>query len=115
MARRALSPVTPPAGVAAWLEGFLEGSGLILVHDARLFGLLDGWLTNLSTDVFQEVLPLLRRTFSQFPAPERRALGEKARSGEARAASSLDGNVDPARAALVLPLVRQLLGLEVKS
>ncbi|AFZ67724.1 DUF5682 family protein [Deinococcus peraridilitoris] len=113
--KQALAGVNPPSRVAAWLEGFLEGSGLVLVHDARLLGLIDDWLVGLSGDAFQEVLPLLRRTFTRFPAPERRTLGERIRSGEVRALHTRAEELDAERAALVLPVVAQLLGLEVMA
>ncbi|WP_304452975.1 DUF5682 family protein [Nocardiopsis sp. YSL2] len=74
----AMSPGTEPADAAAWLEGFLQGSGLILVHDEQLFGLIDTWLLSLPEERFTAVLPLLRRTFGAFDAPERRAIGEAA-------------------------------------
>lgn len=44
----ALSPGTPPSDAAAWIEGFVgggSGGGLLLMHDERLLGLVDGWLT----------------------------------------------------------------------
>ena len=34
----------PPARAAAWVEGFLAGGGLLLVHDDALLALVDGWL-----------------------------------------------------------------------
>ncbi|WP_067175632.1 DUF5682 family protein [Microtetraspora niveoalba] len=78
---RAMSPGHPPARAAAWIEGFLSGGGLLLVHDPRLLAAVDGWLTGLSPEAFVDVLPLLRRTFGAFAAPERRAIGERVRSG----------------------------------
>ncbi|WP_231640783.1 DUF5682 family protein [Nocardiopsis sp. NRRL B-16309] len=83
----AMSPGTEPADAAAWLEGFLQGSGLILVHDDHLFGLIDTWLLSLPEERFTAVLPLLRRTFGGFDAPERRAIGE--------AAARVDGSPRP--------------------
>src|SRR5262249_50043043 len=68
-------PVTRPA---AWMEGFLAGDGLLLVHDERLLALVDAWLTGIPAEAFVEVLPLLRRTFSGYPAPQRRMIGERA-------------------------------------
>nr|BFE81130.1 hypothetical protein GCM10020093_037310 [Planobispora longispora] len=50
------------------------------MHDARLLGLIDGWLTGLVPEAFVDVLPLLRRTFGAFAAPERRSIGERVRS-----------------------------------
>ncbi|GAB3732435.1 DUF5682 family protein [Nocardiopsis nanhaiensis] len=71
----AMSPGTEPARAAAWLEGFLQGSGLILVHDPQLLGLIDTWLLGLSEERFTAVLPLLRRTFGAFDGPERQEIG----------------------------------------
>ncbi|MEX2627529.1 MAG: DUF5682 family protein, partial [Ilumatobacteraceae bacterium] len=44
---RALSGGTPPAVGARFVEGFLAGSGTVLVHDAALRELLDRWLGTL--------------------------------------------------------------------
>ena len=75
---RALSAGAAAADAAGWAEGFLAGSGLLLVHDERLLRLVDTWLAGLDPDTFQAVLPALRRTFGGFAPPERRAIGEKA-------------------------------------
>ncbi|WP_329083701.1 DUF5682 family protein [Streptosporangium sp. NBC_01469] len=77
---RAMSAGHPPARAAAWIEGFLSGGGLLLVHDPRLLGLVDEWLTGLAPEAFVDVLPLLRRTFGAFAAPERRSIGSRVRS-----------------------------------
>ncbi|MFC8937432.1 DUF5682 family protein [Streptomyces griseoincarnatus] len=117
----ALSPGTPPADAAAWIEGFVGGSGggLLLVHDERLFGLVDRWLTAVPTEAFTDVLPLLRRTFSAYESGVRRTLGELVRRGPGRrdrtdtAAAGAPGfgpGVDEARADAVLPVLRLLLG-----
>jgi hypothetical protein len=75
---RALSPGVAPASAAGWAEGFLAGSGLLLVHDERLLALVDGWLAGLTEEAFGVALPALRRTFGEFAPPERRAIGEQA-------------------------------------
>ncbi|MGH6656305.1 MAG: DUF5682 family protein, partial [Actinocrinis sp.] len=75
---RALSRGTEPAAAAGWLEGFLAGTGLVLAHDKTLLRLLDQWLGVLDADRFEQVLPLLRRTFATFAAPERRTIGQRA-------------------------------------
>jgi hypothetical protein len=114
----ALSPGAEPTAAAAWVDGFLRGSGTLLVHDATLFPLLDAWLTDLSADVFIAVLPLLRRTVSTFSAPERRRLGERAAHGDGRARGSAhadQSDFDAARAAAVLPTIARLLGIEQGS
>jgi hypothetical protein len=106
-----------PARAAAWIEGFLAGGGLLLVHDAQLLSLVDGWLAAIPADTFIEVLPLLRRTFAEFAVPERRAIGERARALSGRSATAggtgSDDDLDHARAALVLPTLRLLLGRDV--
>ncbi|MEO3791489.1 DUF5682 family protein [Nonomuraea sp. B10E15] len=106
---RAMSRGQPPARAAAWVEGFLAGGGLLLVHDPRLLGLVDGWLTGLSPDQFTDVLPLLRRTFGTFAAPERRAVGERLRSAGREAGESAQA-VDERRAAPAVATVLSILG-----
>jgi hypothetical protein len=102
---------TPPARGAAWIEGFLAGGGLLLVHDHRLLALVDGWLAGIPADTFVEVLPLLRRTFGEFSQPERRAIGERARRlGDDTAAPEPTQVLDRDRVAPVLPTLALLLG-----
>ena len=107
------------ARAAAWIEGFLAGSGLVLLHDESLLRLIDGWLRAVPGESFADVLPLLRRTFATFAASERRQIGERVRRlGADRAGAALGeadgsgGDVDPERAAPVLAVVSRLLGLE---
>jgi hypothetical protein len=116
---RALSVGSTPTAKAAWIEGFLAGGGLLLVHDATLLATLDAWLTGLRPEEFVDVLPLLRRTFGEFEVAERRQLGQQLRrldgSGTAVGArSSSDwSDVDDARAAPAVATVARLLGLPV--
>lgn len=119
-----LSPGTPPADAAAWIEGFVgggSGGGMLLVHDERLLGLVDAWLTGVPAEAFTDVLPLLRRTFSAYEPGVRRTLGELVRrgpgagSGAAGTGSGIPGfaaEFDTVRADAVLPVVRLLLGLD---
>lgn len=115
---RALSPGEDPARAGAWVEGFLTGSGLVLVHDDALWQILDRWLSLLPEERFVEVLPLLRRTVATFAGDERRALGERARRGMGESASPTAAGgaaveaLDPARVEVVLPTLRMLLGLD---
>ncbi|WP_328424440.1 DUF5682 family protein [Streptomyces sp. NBC_00443] len=122
----ALSPGTPPGDAAAWIEGFVgggSGGGMLLVHDERLLGLVDTWLTGVSAEAFTDVLPLLRRTFSAYEAGVRRTLGELVRRGPGERGSREAGGsgagipgfgaeLDVERADAVVPVVRLLLGLD---
>nr|WP_203614926.1 DUF5682 family protein [Streptomyces sp. SID13726] len=119
-----LSPGTPPGDAAAWIEGFVgggSGGGMLLVHDERLLGLVDAWLTGVSAEAFTDVLPLLRRTFSAYEPGVRRTLGELVRRGPGQRGGTAGGGsgipgfgpeLDGERADAVLPVVRLLLGLD---
>lgn len=120
----ALSPGTPPADAAAWIDGFVggPGGGLLLVHDERLLALLDGWLTGVPAEAFTAVLPLLRRTFGAYEPGVRRTLGELvARGPEAPGPGSaalvpgFAAALDEERADGVLPLLALVLGTEVPA
>ncbi len=118
----ALSAGTPPADAAAWIDGFVGGGsgGMLLVHDERLLGLVDAWLTSVPDTAFTDVLPLLRRTFSAYEPGVRRTLGELVRRGPADGPATavpvgvpgFAATLDEERAAAVLPVVRLLLGLD---
>jgi Family of unknown function (DUF5682) len=75
----ALSVGVQAADKAQWAEGFLSGSGLLLAHDRDLLAILDRWVASLSAQEFLDALPLLRRTFGEFAAPERSSIGRAAR------------------------------------
>ncbi len=112
---QALSPGTPPTDGAAFVEGFLAGSGTVLVHDTDLLGALDRWLSSLTPDAFESVLVLLRRTFGVFEAAERRQLMTLIAGGSVERHVGFSDDVDADRAARALITVRQLLGLPVDS
>ena len=108
-----LSHGNEPAKASAWLEGFLSGSGLLLLHDERLLGIVDRWLAGLSRDTFEQVCPIARRTFSTFETAERRQIGEKinrATSLDATAAPIVTDDYDPVRGAMVEPILHLILG-----
>ncbi|HEY8459680.1 MAG TPA: DUF5682 family protein, partial [Blastocatellia bacterium] len=114
----ALSTANEPAQAAAWIEGFLKGSGILLLHDETLWRTLDEWLTALPKDGFIALAPLLRRVFSTFASSERRRMGERALRGTAGASRSTPGarpnpeDFDQARAEAALPALARLLGLK---
>jgi len=103
------NPVDPLA-TAAWLEGFLRGSGLLLIVNDPLWHILNDWVRALPEAAFIELLPLLRRTFSSFEKAERRQLGERVAHGSvALGRPETAADLDPARAAQMLPILTLLL------
>ncbi|GAA2727142.1 DUF5682 family protein [Actinocorallia aurantiaca] len=105
---RAVSPGTPPARTAAWLEGLLSDGALLLIHDTALLTLLDSWLTALPPDAFTAVLPLLRRTFGSHTPPERRTLAARLHNLTAPAPLPAE-DLDLARAAPAVTTVLSFL------
>ncbi len=110
----ALSPGNDAAQASAWVEGFLRGSGTVLLHDERLLAIVDRWVCSLPPETFEQVCPIARRTFSTFAKPERRTIGEHLRRGVRAAQPSagvIDGDDDDlARCELVDPVLRLILG-----
>ncbi len=119
LARRSLSTANPTREAANWVEGVTRGSGLALLHQDQLWHALDDWLRELDTGVFIETLPLLRRAFSGFAGPERRAMGEKVRTigGRSNSLPLIDPKeqLDRERANLVLPVLSQILGVKIED
>jgi hypothetical protein len=111
----AMSSAAAPAISAAWLEGFLKGSGTLLLVDNDLWTVVYNWMHQLEEDAFKQLLPLLRRTFSGFSKAERRKLGEKAKGGTNGTAGlhqqAMD-NIDTTRALKGIPVVLQMLGIK---
>lgn len=108
---QALSVGNEPGPAAAWLDGFLNRSGMVLLHDPQLWSMVDDWLAGLSDDSFTRELPLLRRAFAAFSMPERRQLGERA-GRQGAAPKTILADWDATRAEKPLPLLRLLLGIE---
>jgi hypothetical protein len=109
---RALSVGTKVATKASWLEGFLAGGGLLLVHDDDLLALLDDWLTGLSPTDFVDVLPLLRRTTSSFEVGERRNIADQLKGRSETTGPTSTTTPDPvaeARAAKAVATVATIL------
>jgi hypothetical protein len=118
---RALSAGADAAATAAWVDGFLAGGGLLLVHDTELLDLLDAWVAGLGPEDFLRVLPLVRRTFGDFAAGERRGIGEAVRrpvrgggppaaGGAGHTEGAADAAVDEERAVPAMRAVAALLG-----
>ncbi len=108
---QALSPGTPPSTGAAFIEGFLAGSGTVLVHDADLLGVVDRWLASLAPAAFDAVFVLLRRTFGAFEAAERRQIMALLDGRQRDRDIGFGRDVDAERAAAALRTVRFMLGI----
>ena len=102
----------PVASTAAWLEGFLKGSGTILLIDDELWEMVNSWVGQLEEELFVQALPLLRRTFSMFTHPERRKIGEKVKQGTGKKSTDLKSinNFDTERAKKGIPIIMELFG-----
>lgn len=98
---------------AYWLDGFLQGSALLLLHQPALWALIDNWVADLEEDRFTEVLPLMRRTFSRFEGPEREQMlaraGRKMDMEHLAGARKEQADEQGYREA-VLPVLKMLLG-----
>jgi hypothetical protein len=117
MSRR-LSVGAPAGDAAAWLDGFLAGESVLLVHDPALLTIVDAWVSGITEHVFEDLLPLLRRTFARFRPPERRSIAEQVRRLGGDAQAGRDGRPDAVqldleRAMPAVARVAGLLGLEV--
>ncbi len=117
----ALSLAAPAPQAAAWVEGVLRGSGMLMLHQDGLWRALDRWLSNLTPETFEALLPILRRAFSNFQPPERRAMGEKVKNLSTlptaitgKQGSSAEHGQDilhQERAMSVLPVLAQIMGV----
>jgi hypothetical protein len=101
------------AGVGAhWIEGFFAGGGLVLLHDADLLNMVDDWMATVMGHTFDDVLPLLRRTFGGFPAAERRMIGAAIKDARGTAQQTVGPTDLTAALQAVTPTILLLLGLD---
>ncbi|MDO9356420.1 MAG: DUF5682 family protein [Solirubrobacteraceae bacterium] len=111
-----LSRVADADRGAAWIEGFLSGTGLVLLHDPDLLGVIDQWLTSVPAERFNDLLPVLRRAFARFPHGELRQIGAAIKAVAAptgaRAATpgTTPATLDLPRAEAALATTLELLG-----
>lgn len=111
---RRLSLGAAPIAGAAWLDGFLDGDAILLLHDHELLRIVDDWVSSVEETTFEDLLPLLRRTFSRFVPAERRSLGTQLRRrdlGRASGVAVVDRDFDWERAEPAVRRMAQLLGL----
>jgi hypothetical protein len=114
MSRR-LSVGAPADDAAAWLDGFLAGESVLLVHDPALLAIVDSWVAGIAEHVYEDLLPLLRRTFSRFRPAERRSIAEQVRrlGGDLGLPRPEESPLDLERAMPAVARVAALLGREV--
>jgi hypothetical protein len=110
---RQLSVGADATSGAAWLDGFLTGEALMLLHDDALLAVVDDWVSGVAEQTFDDLLPLLRRTFSAYQPAERRQIGRhlRDRGSDRPRATAVGLDLDRARPALAT--MARLLGLEV--
>ena len=97
---------------AFWLEGFLKGSDLLLLHDEQLWTLIDKWVNDLEGERFVHMLPLLRKAFSEFSESTRQQIREKLLAEKDATANEnkVLREYDQARAEEMLPYIEMILG-----
>ena len=84
----ALSYGTAPDEQANWIDGFLDGNPLLLVHDPTLLGIIDEWVRRIDDETFTDVLPVVRRAFGRWDAAARRQLASSVRRLGTRTAAA---------------------------
>lgn len=109
---RRLSVATPAREAAAWLDGLLSGDATLLVYDRRLLEIVDDWVAGVDDDIFDDVLPLLRRTFSAFSQPERREIGEQVSRIDGAGQTDSQPALDLASAGPAIRTMARYLGWE---
>lgn len=93
-----------------WLEGFLSGSGLLLLHDNALWRIVDEWLHTLREEEFIHLLPVLRRIFANYTPAERRQLARKVEKNASESVTESAGVYDVERGDRVLGVVALVAG-----
>ncbi|MDO4783651.1 MAG: DUF5682 family protein [Propionibacteriaceae bacterium] len=106
----ALSGGHLPPEQASWAEGLLTGDSLLLLHNPALLAIIDTWVQELSGDAFTEILPVMRRSFGTWTAPERRLLADRVNHLDQSEARE-EAEVDLEQFADVLATVDQILGV----
>ena len=98
---------------AQWIEGFLNGSGLLLIYNEALWRIVDSWMDSLEEDRFMEILPILRRTLSSFSHPERQKMMDLVKRGKVAMSQKMEeqANLNEERMEKVLPTLKLLLEL----
>ncbi len=122
--RLAYQNLTDPSDstqAAHWLAGLFQGGGSAIMLLEPLWRVLDRWLCDLPGERFMELLPILRRAFSEFKNSERQGMAKLiVRMNQPRDPNALETSADSAdawwneldqdRARLAIPILKQILG-----
>jgi len=112
---RSLAPAIPVLDAGAWLEGFIDESGEVFLHDDELFIVVDQWLQAAPEESFIEILPMMRRSFSDFDAVLRRRLMQRltktAKVARSSPVEQSESSIGASAFEQVLPLLAQLVEL----
>ena len=92
---------------ALWLEGFLYGPGIILLHHPQMWQVLNDWVVDLKENDFTAVLPYLRRAFSDYSESERSKL--LARLSQNQTTVLEKGTVGENTVMTILPVLKTIL------
>jgi Family of unknown function (DUF5682) len=94
-----------------WLEGFLKDAANVLIVEDDIWHIVNDWVAGLEMDIFLEILPLLRRTFSNYNSVERQKIAGKVSAGKQMSKSILQIELNEQRAKRVLPIIEKLLNI----
>ena len=102
-----LSVNAPSMEQAQWVEGFLYGSAMILIHHYPFWKIVDDWLDEVEEARFMEIVPVLRRTFAEFSPAEKRKLIHYARHG--RQEKSVEKrSLNQERIRIIMPVLEKI-------
>ena len=110
----ALSKGHAPIFSAKWIEGFLNGSGLLLIYNEQLWKIVDTWVSDLTEERFMDILPILRRTFSAFSAPEKEKMLNLVKQGKKKKRKNKQKEINKERAKKMIPTLEMLLGFSLQ-
>jgi len=80
---------------------------MILIHHFPFWKIVDDWLDEVPEDQFNEMVPVLRRTFAEFSPAEKRKLIYYARHG--RQEKLLEKrNLNQERVRVVMPMLKKI-------
>lgn len=107
---KALSIHDNPTYSGNWLEGFLTDGATVLLFDDEIWEIMNEWLGSLPDELFIQIIPLLRRTFSSYTNPEKRKIAQKANQTQTSSThfqEVTDENLNTERAEKVLPIIEK--------